>query len=186
MTQKKWSTIKGTLKDVSRAGLLGLVADMYKLNADNKRFLHTRFDENLDPLQEYKDIISKNIAPDDYDYWNRTISSSKARRAISDYKKALGKPEGLLELMIYFCECGTNFTIEMGDIDEAFYSSLNSMYSNAFYFLSKHPEHKETFLPRLQKIILKAVKRGFGWGFSDHISYLLEEYLKKEDSDGTM
>jgi len=54
MAEKKWSTIKGSLKDVSRAGLLGLVTDLYKLNAENKRFLHTRFDENLDPLKEYK------------------------------------------------------------------------------------------------------------------------------------
>lgn len=68
MTQEKWSTIKETLKDVSRPGLLGLVKDLYKLNAENKRFLHTRFDENLDSLKEYKEIIKKNIAPDDYDY----------------------------------------------------------------------------------------------------------------------
>jgi hypothetical protein len=183
MTQKKWSTIKGALKDVSRAGLLGLVTDLYKLNAENKRFLHTRFDENLDPLKEYKEIIEKNIAPNDYDFWNRTISSSKARRAISDYKKALGKPEGVLELMVYYCECGTDFTIEMGDIDEAFYNSLGSMYNSVFEFLNKEPELKGSFLPRLQNIITKAKKRGIGWGFSDHISFLLENYLESEKTN---
>lgn len=97
------------------------------------------------------------------------------RQAISDYKKSLGKTEDLLDLMIYYCECGTNFTIRMGDIDEAFYKNLNSMYRSVFEILKKYPEHQEAILPRLQKIIPKARKRDVGWGLFDHLAFLLEK-----------
>lgn len=50
------------------------------------------------------------------------------RKAISDYKKASGDEVGVLDIMVYYVEMGTKFTLEYGDIYEEFYDSLESMF----------------------------------------------------------
>lgn len=35
---------------------------------------------------------------------NQDLSVAKAKKAIAAYKKAVGQPEGLAELMVFFCE----------------------------------------------------------------------------------
>ena len=35
---------------------------------------------------------------------NQLISISKAKKAITDYKKAIGRPDGMAELSIFYCE----------------------------------------------------------------------------------
>ena len=52
-----WSDVKAQLADFDRAGLLGLVQDLYATNKDNKIFLHARFGLGDDPLEPYKDVI---------------------------------------------------------------------------------------------------------------------------------
>ena len=34
--------------------------------------------------------------------------------AVSDYRKAVGEPEGLLELMVFYCERGAGFCSDVG------------------------------------------------------------------------
>lgn len=38
---------------------------------------------------------------------NQDLSVAKAKKAIAAYKKAVGQPEGLAELMVFFCERAT-------------------------------------------------------------------------------
>ena len=38
-----WSDVKAKLGDFDRAGLLGLVQDLYTTSKDNQNFLHARF-----------------------------------------------------------------------------------------------------------------------------------------------
>lgn len=45
-----WSDVKTKLADFDRAGLLGLVQDLYAASKDNKAFLHARFGLGDDPL----------------------------------------------------------------------------------------------------------------------------------------
>ena len=93
-----WSDVKARLADFDRAGLLGLVQDLYAASKDNKAFLHARFGLGDDPLEPYKDVIIRWINPPDF---RSPISVAKAKKAISDYKKALGPPEGLAELTVF-------------------------------------------------------------------------------------
>ncbi len=43
-TAPGWSDVKNRLAGLDRAGLLGLVQDLYAASKDNQAFLHTRFD----------------------------------------------------------------------------------------------------------------------------------------------
>ena len=100
-TTPSWSDVKTQLADFDRAGLLGLVQDLYAASKDNKAFLHARFGLGDDPLEPYKTIITQWINPSDY---RKPMSVAKAKKAISDYKKALGQPEGLAELSVFYCD----------------------------------------------------------------------------------
>ena len=106
---------------------------------------------------------------------------SRGRKAISDYKKATHDPVGTLELMVYYVECGNQFTVDYGDIDEAFYESLDAMFTQVVKTLQKSDEKTvERFLPRLEGIVRQA--HGIGWGYYDTISETLEEaFLKAQE-----
>ena len=45
------------------------------------------------------------------------ISASKAKKAIADYKKAIGRPNGMAELSIFYCEEAFGF-LESCSIEE--------------------------------------------------------------------
>jgi hypothetical protein len=66
-------------------------------------------------------------------------------------KKAINDPVGTLDLMVYYVECGTQFTVDCGDIDEAFYASLESMFTQVVKRLQHSDQDTiDRFLPRLQ------------------------------------
>ena len=45
-----WRRVKASLADFDRAGLIGLVQDLYGLSMDNQAFLHARFNLTDDVL----------------------------------------------------------------------------------------------------------------------------------------
>lgn len=170
-SQASWKEIRVKLNKNSHRDLLGLIGDLYALRKENKNFLDARFMKGTHVLEPYKAIIKKNICPD----FPHPIKTSVARKAISDYKKAIGHPHDLAELMVYYVECGVQFTLTYGDIDEPFYSSLESMFQQAVRFIKGCEKSIiEAFLPRFQTIVHKT--RNMGWGFHD----FLADVLKKE------
>ena len=61
-----WSDLKAKLADLDRAGLIGLVQDLYAASNDNQVFLHARFGLGDDVLKPYKATIDRWIWPDVY------------------------------------------------------------------------------------------------------------------------
>src|SRR4051812_37429865 len=101
-TKPGWSNVKARLASFNRAELLALVQSPYASSWDNQAFLHARLDLGNDPIAPYKKTISRWIHPDVDKVQDYSIT--KAKKAISDYKKAIGLPEGMAELSIHFCE----------------------------------------------------------------------------------
>ena len=85
-----WRDVKTKLEGYDRAGLLKLLKDLYELNGANHAFLNARLSLGAAPLTPYKNTISRWIAPDVTK--GQDISVVRAKRAISDYKKAVGHP----------------------------------------------------------------------------------------------
>ena len=125
----KWSDVKRKLADLEKPRLLNLLSDLYALNSENRDFFHARFTVGEDPLDAYKKIIRDCMYPDLMD--NEPILISRAKKAISQYKRATGNSLGIIELMVFFVEQGNEFTLEYGDIDGDFYSSLERMFEKA-------------------------------------------------------
>jgi hypothetical protein len=175
MTRKKptkttpsWSDVKTKLADLDRADLLGLIKDLYTANKDTKVFLHTRFGLGDDPLGSYKEEIARWINPPDY---RDPISVSKAKKAISDYKKALGQPEGLAELSVFYCEEALDFLDDYGVEDEDFYNSLVIIFEQALKYVLALPKVQQLeFLNRLNRV--RQLGRNVGWGIGEDFNVL--------------
>lgn len=97
-SQPTWTDVKAKLDAFDRTALMDLLHHFYAAHKDNQAFLHARFGLGEDVLEPYKKIIDRWLWPDPFR--NQDTSVSKAKQAISQYKKAVGDPAGLTELMI--------------------------------------------------------------------------------------
>jgi len=159
-----WSDVKAAMTDLDQKHLLKLISDLYHLSIENQAFLHARFSIGVDPLAPYKKTIGACMYPDVYA--DRHIQIAEAKKAISAYSKAVGDPVGEAELMTFFVECGNSFTVDFGDIDEAFYDALNRMYRRAIEKVLSLPEDQRTgFRKRLEAIMTSSSH--IGWGYHD-------------------
>ena len=159
-----WSNVKAAIASMDEKQLISLVSDLYRLSRENQAFLHARFHVGDDTLGPYKKTISACMYPDVYS--NKPIQISKAKKAISSYSKAVGDSLGEAELMTFFVECGNSFTVEFGDIDEAFYDALNRMYRRAIDKVLTLPEDaRSEFQSRLEVIMTSS--SNIGWGYHD-------------------
>src|SRR3984893_11855669 len=107
-SQPSWTDVTAKLAIFDRKGLLALIQDLYAAHKDNQTFLHARFGVGEDALQPYKQTIERWVSPDVFKK-HHDISVAKPKQAISDYKKAVGEPAGLGELMVFFCERAAGF-----------------------------------------------------------------------------
>jgi hypothetical protein len=161
-----WSDVKTALLAFDRAGLQGLVQDLYTASKGNQAFLHARLGLGHDQLQPFKASICRWISPDLIK--GQPISVSKAKQAIADYKKAIGRPDGMAELAIFYCEEAFGFLESCSIEDERYFAALIRMYERSLEFvLSLPPAERPTYLQRLDKLRSRA----------DHIGWTVEEEL---------
>ncbi|MFN8486623.1 MAG: DUF6155 family protein [Caldilineaceae bacterium] len=167
-----WTTIKRALADLDQAALIELVRDLYQLNNDNKVFLSTRFTSvDVQTLAEpYRKAIREQFNPA---RGFPKLNLRSARKALNDFKKACSDPTAVADLLIYYVEQGVICTKNYGDIDENFYSSLESVYDEAITVIVKQNDAAlaEQFYARMRRIVRDT--SGMGWGFHD---YLAEEF----------
>jgi hypothetical protein len=164
-----WIDVKAALLAFDRTGLLGLIQDLYAVSKDNEAFLHARLGLGHDQLEPYKARISTWICPDIMR--NEPLSVSKAKQAITDYKKAIGHPKGLAELSIFYCEEAFSFLESCSMEDERYFVALVRMYDRALTFVSNLPAaERAAYLERLDK--LRARSRHVGWGVEDNLNDL--------------
>jgi hypothetical protein len=168
-----WNDVKAILVEKEKSELLKLIADLYSSSAENKSFIHSRYFVGGQTLEPYKGIISEALYPDVYK--NKPIRLSIGKKAISDYYKATKDKAGQLELMVHYLETGNQFTIKFGDIDEQFYSSLETMFEKILTSLRKEsPDVRDKYCSRLKDVVSSA--RNIGWGYYDYISDIFEKY----------
>ena len=167
-----WIDVKRNLKGFNKDQLLELIGDLYRLSENNKEFFHARFSLSEDPLESYKRIIQDAIHP--YLEDNETLDIGRGEDAIERYSKAIDDVKGETELMVFFVECGNNFTLSYGDIDDEFYDSVLLMYEKAIQNVTElSPKEQKVFKERLYEIMDSA--SGIGWGYHDGLRELYYE-----------
>jgi hypothetical protein len=176
-TKPTWSDVKGKLGEFDRTGLMQLVADLYAFHKDNQAFLHARFGLGQNPLDDYKKRIALALAPDVYRKRHAEVSVATAKKAISEYSKAVGDPMGVLELRVFWCETAVGFSMEFGFADEGYFDALALQYRDACQTLSalKEPQLTE-YIERLQNVRSDA---DMGYGVGDYMNDVLCDALRK-------
>jgi hypothetical protein len=176
MVQKKsptWNNVKASLAEFDRTSLLGLVKDLYGSSKDNQVFLHARFGLGADVLKPYKIRIDRWLSPDLLK--NQNVSASKAKSAIRDYQNAIGRPEGLAELMVFYCERAADFSNSCGFEDESYFSPLLKMFYRALKIsITLENDLHDALFDRLDDV--RRISHNLGYGVGDEMNILLAEY----------
>jgi hypothetical protein len=132
-------------------GLSGLIQDLYAANKDNRTFLHARFGLGPDVLAPYKEALDRWLWPDVLR--KQDTSVVKAKHAISSYRKAVGKPAGLAELMVFYCERAAGFCNDIGYQDDGYFDALLSMIEQALKATAQLPtSDRNALMARLDKV----------------------------------
>ncbi len=168
-----WSDVKGKLTEFDRAGLLGIVQDLYAASKDNQAFLHARFGLGSNVLAPYKALIARWLWPDVIK--NQSTSVATAKKAIADYKKAVGQPEAVAELMVFYCEKAARFSAEYGLQDAGYLDALVRMFEQALKASATLPVgQRDTMLDRLDAV--RTISHKFGYGVGDAMDDRLVEH----------
>jgi len=174
-SQLTWTDVKAQLATFDRTALLGLLHHLYAAHKDNQAFLHARFGLGEDVLETYKKTIDRWLWPDPFR--NQDTSVSKAKQAISHYKKAVGDPVGLTELMVFYCEQAAGYCQDIGYQEEGFFGALVRMFEQALKSANTLPANdRDSLIARLKRV--RKISHAFGYGVGDDMDYLLAKYVK--------
>ncbi|MGA2219368.1 MAG: hypothetical protein ABSG51_14845 [Terracidiphilus sp.] len=151
-----------------------LIQDLYAAHKDNQTFLHTRFGLGGDVLKPYKEKLDRWLWPDVLR--NQDISIAKAKQAISSYRKAVGEPAGLAELMVSFCESAAGFSNDVGYQDEGYFYALVNMFEQALKATCQLPGgDRDALIARLDRV--RTISHNFGYCVGDDMDDLLAKYV---------
>ena len=172
MTSEKkstgWSVIRRRLNAQSKPVLLALVKDLYDASSSNRDFLHARVQAEAGDgtaVERYRRTIIEQFYPS---RGFGKLKLAEARKAIRDYRRATGDPAGTIDLMLTYVENGSQFTREFGDINEAYYNSLESVLHEMTQLLRKEdPVLYPQFRERIQRLDTHADH--IGWGYGDYL-----------------
>lgn len=168
-----WADVRTKLAGFDPAALLGVLQDLYAADECNRAFLHARFGLGEDPLKAYKETIDRWLWP--YAYRGQKTSVSDAKRAISQYKKALGDPVGVAELLAFYCERAAGFCQEVDHRDAAYLDALVRAFKQALRATGKLPGKVQNgFLTRLDRV--RGIGRQLGNGVGEDMDVLLSEF----------
>lgn len=186
MTSEKkstgWSAIRRRLNAQSKPALLALVKDLYDASPSARDFLHARVQAETGDgtaVERYRRTIIEQFFPS---RGFGMLKLAEARKAIRDYRRATDNLAGTIDLMLTYVENGTQFTREFGDMNDAFYNSLESVLREMTQLLRKEqPSLYPQFRKRIQGLEVHADHIGWGYGdaLRDHVR-LLETELADE------
>lgn len=173
MTQgPTWADVKTKLARFDRAALMVVLQDLYTADETNRAFLHARFFLGEDRLRPYKETIDRWLWPDVFR--GQQTSVSRAKAAIAGYKKALGDPAGLAELLVFYCERAAGFCREVDYRDSAYFDALVRVFAEALKATaSLTGSVKKSFLARLDHV--RNISRQLGSGIGEEMDVLLAE-----------
>ena len=163
-----WSAVRRHIADWPKPALIALVKDLHDASPENRDFLRARFDaENSggEALEKYRRKIVEQFFP------RRGFGKLKlaeARKAIRDYRKATGNVAGTIDLLLTYVENGTEFTQQFGDINEAYYNSLESALNELVALLcGEGRENYPKCRDRLARV--EQLANHIGWGYGDYV-----------------
>lgn len=170
-----WTQLRKVLEHMDAPELVGVIERLYKLGADNKRALAALLQGDLGGLRERADQETLRAFAPGRGF--PTMKTGPARKAVKDYAQ-FAVPRDALDVELRFVELGVSCTAQYGDLDGAVYNSIESMWQAALGRAADLPEEDVPW-SRLERIVENA--QGYGWGFSDGMQGLYDDFLGKRE-----
>jgi hypothetical protein len=129
-----------------------------------------------DVLNPYKETLERWLWPDVLR--NQDTSVVKAKQAISNYRKAVGDPAGLAELMVFYCERAAGFCSDIGYQDESYLDALVRMFEQALKISAQlSASDRNALIARLDRV--RVISHNVGYGVGDDMDSVLVEYVRE-------
>jgi len=168
-------TLKKYLQQFTKEQLIEQINELHKKYKEVKDYYSFCLNpDEKKTVEKYKAIIYESFYPKR----GFKLSLSKARKAISDFKKLSPSPAHVADAMVYFVECGVLFTNDFGDIDESFYNSMEGMFENACVFIRKN-NLENLFKERCKKLMEDS--SDIGCGFHDFLSDAYYQFFENNN-----
>lgn len=181
--------LKKELKKLDQAELIELITKLYKDNKTVKEALSGRFigaQYQLEMLESNKKKIYDIFFPDNP---MKPVSYKKAIDLLESYR-SVGNKELVLDLMLYYVECGAEFTELLDGPDEKFYSSLIKVYSKFVDLINENgtDELHNKFRERIKKLYDDLAPNDWGLGdeffeISLELEWFDEEVFGEEEDE---
>lgn len=169
--------LEQTLAGLDEKQLCAIILELAGRNKENAEWLEMRLrGEDALPaaMAHYKRKIRGAL-------FSERTSLRAARRAFLDFKRLKPGLPLLLDMMVSYVEIGVEVENKYGDLYEAFYSSMESVFKETVTLLNKNPALIAQFRPRLEKIVNSSAE---GWGHRDTLSDWFEELgVEKHEED---
>lgn len=175
----KLTDLKKQLNAMGKADLIALICRLYKGSKQSQSMIDIELCG--DAAEEHLVVeCQKQIRAA---FFGKNLSLKNARKVISDFKKVSRNQENVAELMLTYVECGVEFTNMYGDIDEAFYSSIESVFMDYVTLLNsmEHDGCYKKHAARLVKVCYNA--SDIGWGFSEEMAAIYHEIQWRQEDD---
>jgi len=122
-------------------------------------------------VRKMKDIIQGLLYPKNPEYFSPG-AMMLAARTFANYGQSGGTVEEAIDLMLFYVECGTQFTCDYGDMDEDFYMALETVFEDSLKLIKKAGvDVFDQYKDRLRAI--ESATCDIGWGYGDQIEDLL-------------
>ena len=167
--------LKKELAEYDKKMLIGLISDLYDKNKSVKEYL----DYFLNPdeqviLKAYKTKVKEAFYPKRGFGFNLAAG----KKAISDFRKLNPSIESLIDIMLYYAECGVQFTKDYGDINENYYLSIERTFRDSMELIGLNQLH-DKFKDKAFNIYQNS--ENTGWGFNETLGDFYYETFPFED-----
>ncbi len=170
--------LKKSLNAMEKSELIALICKMYKGSRQAKDLV----DVELGGADVEEGLIGESKEKIRNCFFGRKFSLRNAKCVITDFKKISKKKENVAELMLYYVECGVEFTNTFGDVDDRFYYSVAAMFENFVDQVNalKDDTYYESQKARIRKVVDDS--DGIGWGFSDDMQRIYYDAFPESDT----
>jgi len=120
----KKTDVKKYLNSLTKEQINNIVLNLYDLSITNKEFIISKINpeyENL-LLLDYQNIIENEFVLKNDDF---SLDFNNIKKVIKQYKSISNIPKNVIELILFYVECGVNFTQEYGDIGEKYFKCIS-------------------------------------------------------------
>lgn len=175
----KLTDLKKELASKESRELIALICKLYRGSKQAQSIIDIELCGNTAELQLVSDCKKKIDAA----FFGNRLFLKNAKAVISEFKKASKSKENIADLLLFYVECGVEYTNMHGDIDAAFYYSIETVFSD-FVNLINTLDTSDFYVhnaARIRKVYDDS--DCIGWGFHEEISTIYCDIVWREDDE---